>query len=521
MEFRVLGPLEILDEGRPLHLPGAKQRALLAILLLHANQVVSTDRLLDSLWGDELPESGATALQVRVSQLRKALGAGGAAIVTHSPGYLIELSKNALDLHVFERLAVDADRALQREDPTQAWTLLEQALALWRGPALADFTYEPFAQAAIARLEELRLVAQERRIEAGLRLGRHIELVPALETLVAAHPLREGLRRQLMLALYRSGRQAEALDAYQAARRTLVDELGIEPGHPLQELERAILSQDRSLDVAPVQAPSRAILAAALDVRELAPLLPLAEPLARRPTRELILATVPAHRDSLASAAAETNRECETLTARGLVARAAVFTSSAPGFDVARLAREQDVDLVLVGASSGLDDPALTEILRYAPCDVAAVVGDPVAEPGPVLVPFTGGEHDWAAVEVGAWLAGSWKAPLRLAGPTVDGARDSSRLLASASLAVQRALGVAAEPVLVDPERDALAHVAQEVAASVVGLPEQWRTAGLGAARASLARSGRPVLLVRKGLRPGGLSPPENLTRFTWSLRSP
>jgi DNA-binding SARP family transcriptional activator len=520
MEFRVLGPLEVLDRGRPLPLQGSKQRALLTILLLHANEVVSTDRLLESLWGDEQPESGGTALQVRVSQLRKALGAGGTALVTRPPGYLLELRPDALDLHMFERLTADADRALRRDDPSQAWTQLEKALRLWRGPALADFTYEPFAQAAIARLEELRVVAQERRIDAGLALGRHAELVAALEALVAAHPLREGLRRQLMLALYRSGRQAEALDAYQAARRTLLDELGIEPGHPLQELEHAILRQDRSLDLTKTQAPSRAIVAAAVGIGQLAPLLPLAEALARRPPRELILAMLLAHRDELPTAAAETNRQCEELAERGVVARAAVFTSASPGSDAARLATEQDVDLALVVAEPDLDDPDLADLLRSAPCDVAVVVGDAADGPGPVLVPFTGGEHDWAAVEVGAWLASSWQSPLRLAGPAAEGARDSSRLLASASLAVQRALGVVAEPVLVESEPDALVRIGAEAAACVVGLPEQWRTAGLGSARAALARSGRATVLVRKGLRPGGLSPPENLTRFTWSLRS-
>jgi DNA-binding SARP family transcriptional activator len=520
MEFRVLGPLEVLDRGRQLSLQGTKQRALLTILLLHANEVVSTDRLLESLWGDEQPESGGTALQVRVSQLRKTLGAGGGAIVTRAPGYLVELRPDALDLHVFERLTADADRALRREDPSQAWTQLEEALRLWRGPALADFTYEPFAQAAIARLEQLRLVAQERRIDAGLALGRHAELAGELEALVAAHPLREGLPRQLMLALYRSGRQAEALRAYQTARRTLVDELGIEPGHALQELERAILRQDRSLDLTTTQAPSRAILVAAVGVRPLAPLLTLAEALARRPARELILARLLAHRTELPTAAAETSRHCEELRARGIVARAAVFTSASPGSDGARLATEQGVDLTLVVADPDLEDLDLAELLRSAPCDVALVVGDAVDGPGPVLVPFTGGEHDWAAVQVGAWLAASWETSLRLAGPAADGERDSSRLLASASLAVQRALGVAAEPVLVEPEPDALVRIGADAAVCVLGLPEQWRTRGLGAARAALARSGRPTLLVRKGLRPGGLSPPENLTRFTWSLRS-
>ena len=223
MEFRVLGTLEVVDGARPVPINGAKQRALLTILLLHANQTVSSGRLLEELWGDEQPESGLTALQVRVSQLRKALGKGGESIVTKPAGYALELGANELDLHRFEELVADADRALQRDAPDQAWAQLQRALALWHGPPLADFAYESFASAAIARLEELRLVAQELRIDAGLRLGRHAELVAELEALIAEHPLREGLRRQHMLALYRSGRQAEALGAYHAARRALVD----------------------------------------------------------------------------------------------------------------------------------------------------------------------------------------------------------------------------------------------------------------------------------------------------------
>ncbi len=203
-----------------------------------------------------------------------------------------------------------------------------------------------------------------------------------------------------------------------------------------------------------------------------------------------------------------------------MTARSALFTSATPGADVARLATEQDVDLIVVAASSELlDDPDLAELLRVAPCDVAVSVGkSPV--PGPVLVPFAGAEHDWSAIELGAWLAGGWKVPLRLAGPAVEGGRDASRLLASASLAVQRALGVAAEPLLVDPGPDALVTAAAEAGVVVVGLSDRWRKEGLGPVRSALAAADQPTLLVRKGLRPGGLAPAENLTRFTWSLRA-
>jgi len=516
MEFRILGPLEVLDEDRPLQLPGPKQRSLLALLVLHANEVVSADRLIDELWPDEAPASGAAALQASVSRLRKALGAGAGLLTTVAPGYVLRLASEQLDLYRFELLVQEAAAA----DPGTAAEKLRQALALWRGQPLADFAYERFAQAAIGRLEELRLLAAERRIDADLALGRHAELAPELESLVADHPLREGLRAQLVLALYRSGRQAEALEAYQAARRRLVDELGIEPGPALQELEKAILRQDASLDLSPAQGPQRSIIVAGLDGGALEPLLAVAEPLARQPRRELILARLLPARAELATASAEVGEQCQALAERGVVARSAVFTSASPGADAARLATEQDVDLVLVSAAPELlNDADVAELLRTALCDVAVLVGDGPTS-GPVLVPFAGAEHDWSAIELGAWLAGSWDVPLRLVGPAVEGGRDASRLLASASLAVQRALGVAAKPLLVEPGPDALAAAAREATVAVVGLSDRWRKDGLGPTRSALVAGGRPVLLVRKGLRPGGLAPAENLTRFTWSLKA-
>ena len=516
MEFRLLGPLEVWHEGREVPVRGAKQRALLAVLLLHANAVVSSDRLLDELWGDEPPEARTAALRVRLSQLRKALDLGGTGpIVTRAPGYAIELRPDELDLAHFERLVGEAGSA----EPELAAARLREALALWRGPALADFTFEPFARAPIGRLEELRLLALERRIEADGALGRHAELVPELESLIAEHPLREGLRAQLMVALYRSARQAEALEAYQAARRALVDELGIEPGPALQELESAVLRQDPSLELPEARQPLRSILVAGLGDAEVGPLLALAEPLSRKPPREVIVARLVAERAGLAKAVAAAKTDAAALSTQGVVAREAVFTTSSPGADTSRLASEQDVDLVLVAAPADLlDDGELSNLLRSAPCDVAVLVGSAAAT-GPVLVPFTGTDHDWGAIELGAWLAGSWGVPLRLAGPDVEGGRDASRLLASASLAVQRALGVSAEPLLIDPGHEALVAAARDAAVAVVGLPDRWQNDGLGTVREALARSGRATLVVRKGLRPGGLAPPENLTRFTWSLR--
>jgi DNA-binding SARP family transcriptional activator/streptogramin lyase len=240
MEFRVLGPLEVEEEGRVLKLGGTKQRALLALLLLHANEAVSRDRLIDELWSSTPPETASAAIQVYVSQLRKLLGRD--AIVTQPPGYLIRVEEGTLDLDRFEESVARARGA----PPDEAAELLREALGLWRGPPLAELDGSS-ARAERARLDEQRLSALEQRIEADLELGRHAQLVPELEGLVREHPLRERLRGQLMLALYRCGRQAEALDVYRTGRRLLDEELGLDPGEELRRLERAILVQDESL----------------------------------------------------------------------------------------------------------------------------------------------------------------------------------------------------------------------------------------------------------------------------------
>ena len=254
MDFRILGPLEVSDQGQELPLAGSKQRAVLAILLLHANQLVPSDRLIDQLWNEHPPATAAKSLQVHVSRLRQALDRGNGSdglIVTQRGGYLIRIGPDQLDRNRFERLLAEGSAALADAAPERAAELLEEALALWHGPALADFAYESFAQAEIARLDELRLTATEELIDAELALGRHAQQIGRLELLVDTHPLRERLRAQLMLALYRSGRQAEALAAYRDARTTLVEELGIEPGEELRELERAILAHDPALGGGP------------------------------------------------------------------------------------------------------------------------------------------------------------------------------------------------------------------------------------------------------------------------------
>jgi DNA-binding SARP family transcriptional activator len=721
MEFRILGPLEALDGGAPVAVPGIKERGVLAILLLHANELVSADRLIEQLWRDEPPASARKSLQVRVANLRKVLGHGGSQIVTQSPGYVLRVEPDQLDLHRFERLVAIADEA----EPRLAADTLREALALWRGAPLADLGFEEFAQGPIARLEELRLVAVEKRVDAELELGLHADLSPELERLVSEHPLREGLRGRLMLALYRSGRQADALGVYRETRRVLDAELGLEPSPALQRLERAILAQDpvlepegvrparpaaaaptgtvtllytdieesstlvrslgeqygevlsahrsvirnacharngyevdaqgdallfafgrvpdavdsaiaiqRSLSAhrwptgidvrvrigvhtgtpslspegyygvdvvrgarvcaaghggqvlvsdatralipsdqldrlgvrdlgdhvlkgidrperlfqifvegmredfppprttaavvdvgGPVAPTSRSILVALRDPERVASLLAVAEPIALRSSRELILVHPVGERDELAEAAASVDVWRRDLVLRGLAARAAAFTSASVADDLVRAVAEQDVDLLLVEAPPELlDDEALAVTLARAACDVGVLVGgERVVDGEPILVPFGGAEHDWAAVELAARIAGGDR-PLRLAGLSEDSSpdgRDASRLLASASLAVQRALGVSVEPVLVPPGAAALLLEADQAGLVVAGLSEHWRQRGLGSVRHALALGSRPpVLLVRRGLRPGVLAPPESLTRFTWTIRA-
>jgi class 3 adenylate cyclase len=253
VEFRVLGPFEVLVEGRVLELTRPKQRSLLALLLLHAGEVVSTDRLVEELWAGRPPKAAVGSLQNVVSDLRKALSPE--VVATRPPGYMLGVDPERVDLHRFQRLVAHAAEGGEAERRS---ALLHEALALWRGPPLAELAFEPFAHIEIARLEEMRTAAREELIEAELELGRHSPLVGELETLVKEHPLRERLRGQLMLALYRSGRQVEALEAYRQARETLVDELGIEPSPNLQRLEQSILRHDSDLELVKEAAPATA-----------------------------------------------------------------------------------------------------------------------------------------------------------------------------------------------------------------------------------------------------------------------
>ncbi len=516
MEFGILGPLEVLEGGKPLPVGGRKQRLLLALLLLRPDEVVSSDRLIEDLWGDAMPPTAVAALQVHISNLRRALGDRDV-VVTRPPGYLISAG-DALDLSRFERLLGEAEAA----EPPAAAPLLRRALALWRGPPLGDLAYEQALQAAIARLEELRVSALERRIEADLALGRHAALVGELEALAREHPFRETLHRQLMLALYRSGRQADALAAFRVVRTALAEELGLDPGPDLRRLEQAILTQDSSLELegAPVftgaDAQLRSLLLVLEDPIAEEPLLALGRLLAGRAGSEIVLLRVLEPQADLGVATAELNARRKALLADGVAARAAAFASADAPAHVARLATRLDVVLLVSADVEALSAPV--------PCDIAVLFprGARAPAPGPVIAPFGGGEHDWAAVELAAWAAAASGTPLRLAGTAGgEGAgRDASPAIADASLAIQYALGVAAEPLLLGRGEDALLSAAEHAGLLVVGVSERWRTEGVGALRLDLARRATPpVLLVRRGLRPGGLAAPrEGRTRFTWSL---
>lgn len=558
LEVRILGPFEVVADGGPVAAGGRKQREVLAVLATRAGTAVSTDTLIDALWPEGSPPTAQATVQVYVSRLRKLLGSD--AIVSEGGGYRLALDGYGLDAARFERLSAAAGesrRAGRLDDAEQA---IGAALSLWRGAALVDFAYEPWAQPEIIRLEERRLACVEERFDLELAFGRHSEIAAELPSLVQEHPLRERLRGQLMLALYRSGRQGEALAAYQDARTTLVEELGIEPSRELQSLNRQILNQSEELapntpsqgfgavrqeardleppgqlkEPRPAKGPQRAVLVLS-DGREVfADALAIAQELVLgEEPHELVLAQLldPAEGGRLPDVAASLAERRHELEARGGTVRVSVFTSAAYAEDVLRLASRSEIDLLLTHGSDGIlrdgaIDDTLTSLLRQVLCDVAFLVGGKPdgssGREGPVVVPFGAGEHDWAALELGAWLARAGGRPLHLLGTVAEsesGMRDASRLLADAGLLIQRASGVAPVPRLVAPGHEGVVQGAAEGGLLVIGLSERWGEEGLGMTRWAIARSvPRPVLFVRRGLRPGGITPEVSATRFAWSM---
>jgi hypothetical protein len=387
--------------------------------------------------------------------------------------------------------------------------------------------YESFAQAAIGRIEELRLAALERRIDADLALGRHAELVPELEALVRIHPLHEGLVGAFMRALYGAGRQADALDIYRTTRQMFDAELGIEPSPFLRELERAILRQDPELTLEhpPSEGP-RSILVLAGDDDRVADLVTIAEPLAGGSGRELILVRFTAGSVELALATASLAEQRETLAARGVQCRVAAYTTAEAGAEAALLATEQAVDLVLSEAPRELLDAGslgepVASLLERAPCDVGLLTTGAGSAEGPVVTPFGGAEHDWSAIELAAWLASSLGTTLRLLGTEAEPAlarRDASRLLARASLLVQQIVGIVTEPRLIQAGDAGVVEAAADARVLVVGLSDRWREEGIGAVRAAVANAASaPILFVRAGVNRRGLAPSQTMTRFTWT----
>jgi DNA-binding SARP family transcriptional activator len=523
LEFRILGPLEAAEDGRPLTLGGPKQRATLAILLLNANRVVSIDRLAHELYAGSPPVTAVTQVQRQISELRKALE-GSSAIETRAPGYAIRLAPDELDLTRFERLTDEARRASAQDALGVADELLREALDLWRAEPLADLAGEPFALAAVQRLKEIRLAALEHRLDVGLALGRHRQLIPELEQLARAEPLRERLHAQLMVALYRSGRQAEALAAYRALREGLVEQLGIEPTPALRVLERAILEQNPALEVAPESAAElRTVLAVPSVDGAVERLLTVASPLLGLPGRELILARLVQDEREVEAAAKRLETERDRLPG----VRAAAFTTRAAAGDVVRLATAYDAELTLADAPPGIDAdqiPAeLADLFDACTSDVGLLAGEAQRDGDGISVPFGGSEHDWAALETASALALATGRSLRLVGTNADartGRSDASRLLADASLAVQRVVGVGATPMLADATEQALAAAVSGAWLVVVGIAPRWRDDGIGSMRRALVREGLPVLLVHGGPRPGSLAPRESRTRYTWSVAS-
>ena len=420
MEFRILGPLEVIEGGEAIRLPGPKQRGLLALLLLHANEVVSIDRLIDELWPGERRREGADALQVYVSRLRKALGGGRRGARRVAPGYMLRAGRCRARPPRFERArrgGRGAEPASAAADAARGARALARAAARrLRVRAVRAGGDRPARGAPLASRSRSgstptsRSGATPSSSPSSKRSSRSIRCARVCAAADArALPLRAARPRRSRSTRRRAGRSST--------------ELGIEPEPALQELEKAILRQDPSLELARATVRCARFSLSGSTWQGARSAARLAEALVRKPPREVIVAR-PGRQSgtSSASASEQLNGQCRSLAGRGVLARAAVFTSSTPGADAARLATEQDVDLVLV---LGADRASRRRRSRAASVNRALRRRRARREngsAGPVLVPFAGAEHDWSAIELGAWLAGGWDAPLVLAGPAVEAA---------------------------------------------------------------------------------------------------
>ena len=505
-EFRLLGPLEVVEDGRPVSIEGDKPHVLLALLLLEAGQVLSSGRLIDAVWPEGPPGSAGRVLHVYVGQLRKALGA--AQIETVGAGYVLRLRGTRLDLLEFERLAEEGRALLDNDRPREATEQLAAALRLWRGDPLADLPAN-YLVGERARLGELRLGAIELRNAAMLAAGRHAEVVPDLAALAQRHPLRESLQAQLMLALYRCGRQAEALTVYRQVQSILHRELGLEPTAELRRLEQAILRQEPRLiaDGAPV--PARTLVIAGRR-SELAPLLALGRLAAARSRSDVILIRL---LESSADVGAAT-RDLEPL--RSDAVRVTALRSTSATHDLRRVVADQEASLLLLEVSD--EDLRGPPQMTDSPCDVAFVYWQARFDSAlPIAVPFGGSDNDWAAVELAALIAGAANSALRLLAAASPGDGDVDRFLASAALIIQRFLPAAVEPVVMERGDAGTSAALAGCGLVITGLGD-WAAEGIGDARLRLTRRAVPAIFVRRGLRPGLIAPAHTLTRFRWTV---
>jgi DNA-binding SARP family transcriptional activator len=518
LRFRVLGPFQVEDDHGPMPLGSARRRALLALLTLNAGRVVALERLVDALWGEAPPRTAAHVLQVYVSDLRRVLPEG--VLATSPPGYLLRVPAQAVDLSEFERLLARAHAAFRDGDPATTVTEVDAALALWRGPVLEDLATEGFVRVEAQRLEELRLTARELRAAAALTLPHSSGVVPELQALITEHPYRERPHALLMHALAASGRQADALDVYAKIRARLASELGIEPGGELRAAQTAVLRQE----IAPAALAAGVVLAVGLDPGRLGLLARAAALPAAASGRELLIAaalnaaaTTPADLTAAAAAATAAQRSVTT------PARSAAFRSRQLDRDIAALAAEHDADLVVLDAAGhvgprGRLSESLTTTMATLTADVALLTTDPPPQASLYAVPFGGSAHDWAAAELAALLTRAAGTALRIVGAFTQ-EDDASRLIARVAVAVQRAIGVPVEPVLAEPTPTSLLS-ALAGRTPIVGVPERWRSQGIGSVRHQLAQAAPGTLLVHRGLRPGLLAPPASETRFAWSAAS-
>jgi DNA-binding SARP family transcriptional activator len=522
VDLRLLGPLEATRNGADVPLPGVKLRSVLATLTLNAGEAVSVDRLADVLWADAPPQTLMTQIQAQISALRRRLdpehapGAASELIATRPPGYRLNPAAASIDLRRFEDAMREGREALAAGLMDPASACFRRGLEMWRGAALADLPRESFGGEA-ARLEDLRLAAWEQAIDADLALGRHDQLQGELEVLCAEHPYRETLWAKRMLALYRCGRQADALAAFRAARRRLVGDLGIEPGDHLRVLEGAILRQDPSLGVsvsnatAPPEQTRRVLVSGT--PADLPSLIEVAGALS---DGELLAVGHVAADADLVQATRDVRDACAQPASRARV-RAAAFRSRNAARDLARLAQEQNAELVVVRL--GEDGVLPLELLSGCPADVALVDVRALDRFVIVMTPFTGTTHDWAALALSGRVAAALALPLELVGVDAGDAGDASRVLASAALALARVAEIDAVPRLVRAAPGALAGAAADDGLVVTGVPEGYRRVGLGPARQALVERARGrAVLVHAGPRPGVLAPAGSSTRFTWSL---